>query len=374
MKTFKFITYVIIVLLVSQGSFVFGSTVSQGLLPLSKSGSTQVSWSRIRFDSRLESEDTGASSSTSVGSGFFSGETTDSEGGRMAWDLGTKRGWLLWVKLRFWSKQRPLPWRGEPARLFRESWPTSWFKFNWFVSGGRTVKRTRQFESRTTYTVFIYGERSSTTHNNDIFLCLWETYILILVRMLKMVCGFLSEKFTSCVLLRPIISQLATKAASQLLLSHTAAITQDSPHTPPKYTHILWTTCNHNTKKCSHFCSDSSAHESPDCGLRTFSLKGQIKPRLNQNLKIRVLTHTHTHTHAHTHTHTHAHTHTHTHTHTHPLMAGNQYRGTTPMQNTYNHRAEQQPTTTSGSITVSRLKHLRQRDSCDADKTRKGIS
>lgn len=144
MKTFRFITYVIIVLLVSQVSFVFDSTVSQGLLPLSKSESTQVSWPKIRFDSGLESEDTGASSSTSAGSGFFSGETTDSEGGRMAWDLDPKRGLLLWVKLRFWSKQRPLPVSGDPVRLFRESWPTSWFKFNWFVTGGRSVKRARK--------------------------------------------------------------------------------------------------------------------------------------------------------------------------------------------------------------------------------------
>lgn len=140
-----------IVLLVSQVSFALDSTVSQGLLPLSKSGSVQVSWLRIRFDSGLESEDTGASLSTSVGSGFFSGETTDSEGGRMAWDLGPKQGLLLWVKLRFWSKQRPLPLGRDPVRLFRESWPTSWFKFNWSVTGGRSVKRARQCESEPTW-------------------------------------------------------------------------------------------------------------------------------------------------------------------------------------------------------------------------------
>lgn len=44
-----------------------------------------------------------------------------------------------------------------------------------------------------------------------------------------MVASFL---FTSWVLLRPIISQPTAKAAGQLLLSHTAAKTQDSPHTP----------------------------------------------------------------------------------------------------------------------------------------------
>lgn len=84
MSTFRFRTHVIIALLVSQVSLVFDSTVSEGLLPLSISGSMQESWLRIEFDSGLESEDAGASSSTSAGSGFCSGKTIDSDGGRMA--------------------------------------------------------------------------------------------------------------------------------------------------------------------------------------------------------------------------------------------------------------------------------------------------
>lgn len=136
-----FRTHVIIVLLVSQVSLVFDSTVSEGLLPLSKSGSMQDSWLRIELDSRLESEDAGAWSSTSAGSGFCSGETIDSDGGRTAWVLEPKRALPFWVKLRFWSKQRPLALSGDPVRIFRESWPTSWFKFKWFfTTGGRSVK------------------------------------------------------------------------------------------------------------------------------------------------------------------------------------------------------------------------------------------
>lgn len=48
-----------------------------------------------------------------------------------------------------------------------------------------------------------------------------------------MVAAFLLQKFTSCVLMRPITSHLAATAAGQLLLGHTAAKTQGSPQTPP---------------------------------------------------------------------------------------------------------------------------------------------
>lgn len=152
-------THVIIVLLVSQVSFVFDSTVSEFTLPLSKSGSMQMSWLGIKFESGLESDVTGASSSTSEGSGLFSGERTDSDGGRRAWGWGRGLdgerlspglGFLPWVRLRFWSKPKLLLLVEEAVRLFREStsWDetglTSWLEFlsrKWFVTSGRTVKR-----------------------------------------------------------------------------------------------------------------------------------------------------------------------------------------------------------------------------------------
>lgn len=146
-------------LLVSQVSFVFDGTVSEFMLPLSKSGSTQMSWQRIKFESGLESDVAGASSSTSEGSGLFSGERTDREGGRSAWGWGRVLdgerpcpglGLLLKVRLRFWSKPKLLSLGEEPVRLFCEltSWgetgPTFWLEFlsrNWFVTSGRPVKR-----------------------------------------------------------------------------------------------------------------------------------------------------------------------------------------------------------------------------------------
>lgn len=140
-------------LLVSQVSFV-----SEVMLPLSKSGSMQASWLEIRFESGLESDVTGASSSTSEGSGLFSGERMDSDGGRMAW--GCQRvpglGLLLRVRLRFLSKPKLLSLGEAPMRLFRESgsWvktgPTSWLKFlskKWFVTSERTVKREQEYKS-----------------------------------------------------------------------------------------------------------------------------------------------------------------------------------------------------------------------------------
>lgn len=76
-RTGSYFTYVIIEPLVSLVSFVFGT------LPLSMSGSTQGPLLGIRFESGLESDVGGASSSTSEGSGLFSGERTGSDGGRM---------------------------------------------------------------------------------------------------------------------------------------------------------------------------------------------------------------------------------------------------------------------------------------------------
>lgn len=152
----NFSTHVRIVLLVSQVSFVFDSTPSEFMLPLSKSGCTPMSWPGIKFESGLESEVNGAWSSTSEGSGLFSGETTDSDGGRRGWDSGRGPGLglLLRVRLRFWSKPKRLSLGEEPVRLFREStswevtWPTFWFKFlskKWFVISGRTVKMTERY-------------------------------------------------------------------------------------------------------------------------------------------------------------------------------------------------------------------------------------
>lgn len=151
-------THVIIALLVSEVSFAFDSTVSEFMLPLSKSGSMQISWPGIKFESGLESDVTGASSSTSEGSGLFSGETTDSDGGRRAWgwERGPVLGLLLRVRFRFWSKPKLLSLGEELVRLFREStsWdetgPTSWFKFlsrKWFATSGRTVKREEKYWS-----------------------------------------------------------------------------------------------------------------------------------------------------------------------------------------------------------------------------------
>lgn len=152
-----FFTHVIIVPLVSQVSFVF--CVLQFMLPLSKSGSTQTSWLGIRFESGLESDVTGASSSTSEGSGLLSGERTDKDGGRTAWVWGRGLdgerpspglGLLLRVRLRFWSKPKLRSLGEELVRLFRESnsgdetGPTSWLEFlsrKWFVTSGWTVER-----------------------------------------------------------------------------------------------------------------------------------------------------------------------------------------------------------------------------------------
>lgn len=71
-------------LLSSQTSFVFDSTVSDLVLPFSKSESTQTSRLMVKLESGLESDVTAASSSTSVGSGLFRGERTGSDGGLMA--------------------------------------------------------------------------------------------------------------------------------------------------------------------------------------------------------------------------------------------------------------------------------------------------
>lgn len=151
-------THVIMVLLVSQDCFEFDSTTPEFKLPLSKSGSTQMSWLGIKFESGLESDINGASSSTSEGSGLFSEERTDRDGGRRACgrcrELDGERfspglGLVLRVKLRFWSKLKLLLLGEELVRLFKEStsWdepvPTSWLEFlsrKWFVTSGRTVK------------------------------------------------------------------------------------------------------------------------------------------------------------------------------------------------------------------------------------------
>lgn len=152
----NFSTHVRTALLVSQVSFVFDSTASEFMLPLSKSGCTLMSWPGIKFESGLESDVNGAWSSTSEGSGLFSGETTDSDGGRRGWDpgRGPGLGLLLRVRLRFWSKPKRLSLGEEPVRLFRESttwevtWPTFWLKFlskKWFVISGRTAKKTERY-------------------------------------------------------------------------------------------------------------------------------------------------------------------------------------------------------------------------------------
>lgn len=157
---------------------------------------------------------------------------------------------------------------------------------------------------------------------------------------------------------------LTAKAAGQLLLSHTAAQTQGSPHTPPNTpTHCKLHPTIH-PKNTSGFCSDSSSqYESTYCGSTTCSRHHRIKESVWRLLlkisKSRALTRAGTHT------------------HTHPLMAGNKYRRTTPMQSTRNHEAEQQPTRP-GSITVSQLndrggKNQTER-SCDWDEKRKQIS
>lgn len=127
--------------LVSQVSFVFCAL--EHMLPLSKSDSTQMSCLEIESESGLESDVTGAWSSTSEGSGLFSGERTDSDGGRRAGGWGRKQdgerpspglGLLLSVRLRFWSKPKLRSLGEELVRLFREStsWdetgPTSWLE------------------------------------------------------------------------------------------------------------------------------------------------------------------------------------------------------------------------------------------------------
>lgn len=153
-------------LLVSQVRFEFNSTVSDVMLPLSKSGSRQVSWLGIKFESGLESDVTGASSSTSEGSGLLSGKRTESDGGRRAWgcDRVPGGGLLLRVRLRFWSKPKHLSLGEAPVRLFREScsWvetgPTSWLEFlsrKWFVTSGRTVKREEKYASYVFKKVYI---------------------------------------------------------------------------------------------------------------------------------------------------------------------------------------------------------------------------
>ena len=98
----------------------------------------------VKFESVLESDVTGGSSSTSVGSGLISGETRGRDGGRGGgvWDRGLdgdepcpEPGLLHRVKLRFWSKLKLSLFGEEPVRLFREStsWigaeVTSWLKF-----------------------------------------------------------------------------------------------------------------------------------------------------------------------------------------------------------------------------------------------------
>lgn len=149
-------------LLVSQVSFEFNSTVSDVMLPLSKSGFRQVSWLGIKFECGLESDVTGASSSTSEGSGLFNGERTESDGGRRAWgcDRVPGEGLLLRVRLRFWSKPKLLSVGEALVRFFSESdscvetGPTSWFEFlsrKWFVTSGRTLKTEEKHASYCMY-------------------------------------------------------------------------------------------------------------------------------------------------------------------------------------------------------------------------------
>lgn len=76
------VTYEIIVPLASQVAFAF--CVLEFMLPLSKSGSTQMCGREIRSESGLESDVTGAWSSTSEGSGLFRGERKANDGGRRA--------------------------------------------------------------------------------------------------------------------------------------------------------------------------------------------------------------------------------------------------------------------------------------------------
>lgn len=103
------------------------------------------------MESGLESDVTGASSSTSEGSGLLSGERTDSDGGRTAG--GCKRvpglDLLLRVRLRFWSKLKLLS-LGRESGSWVEIGPTSWFKLlstEWFVTSGKTVKREEKYAS-----------------------------------------------------------------------------------------------------------------------------------------------------------------------------------------------------------------------------------
>lgn len=140
--------------LVSQVCFEFCSAASEVMLPLSKSGSMQASWLGFKFESGLESDITGASSSTSEGSGLFRGERTDSDGGRMAWGCEPRVSLLLRVMLRFWSTPKFLSPGEDPVRLFRGSgsWtePTSWFKFlskKWLVTSRETVRRESNYAS-----------------------------------------------------------------------------------------------------------------------------------------------------------------------------------------------------------------------------------
>lgn len=130
------------------------SAESEVVLPLSRSGSTQTSRLRKRFESGLESHTTGASSSTSEGSGLLRGERTDRDGGRMAGGCEAAVSLLLSVTLRFWSTAMLLSPTEDPVRLFRESgsWimPTSWFKFlskNWLATSGETVRRKSNYAS-----------------------------------------------------------------------------------------------------------------------------------------------------------------------------------------------------------------------------------
>lgn len=178
--------------------------------------------------------------------------------------------------------------------------------------------------------------------------------------MLKMVAGFFLEYPTSCVLIHPIYSRLTAKAAGQLLLSHTAAKTQGSPHTPPhthphtvNYTQRLVqkplpvsAPIFHNMNRPIVVLQHVRCIAKPKRVYEDSCSKAQNQERFLAG-------------------------------HTHPLMAGNKYRGTTPMQSTRNHEAEQQPTRP-GSIIVSRLndrggKNQRER-SCDWDEKRKQIS
>lgn len=177
-------TYLIIELLVSQASLVFELTGSDLTLPFSKSGSRHSSRLIV---SGLESEVTGASSSTSEGSGLLSGERTGRDGGRRAavwgrWPDGDRSSpepsLEPRVKLRFWFKPK-LPLLGvEHVKLLREStcWDgaerTSWhLSWMWFEPSVGTTGGKREQTS---------WERKDLCKNESGWIC-HKPYLLVIL-------------------------------------------------------------------------------------------------------------------------------------------------------------------------------------------------